>query len=315
MAHRAAPGIFLGMPMPTYQVQPLDIGRTGNFQLTADEYHSIERSVQVFVHTIWQEEKFRILVENYVSFYDFILSEGLTHVLDARKEIDTLHFRLGSASRHVMNFLTSFRLYRDALKENTACIFGDKNAEKAPLEKLKEVYDNDFAYRMIHQLRNHAQHCALPVQRGSFGSVWNDERTRYSIKNNFFVDYDALKRDQGFPEKLLDEARRNYSSLDLFTLLGTGLDTLGEIHHWWRYHCGDILLNAERTFGKFFERVRSERYDETNVFVKIVDIDTGERLREISSFQFSYLDHLRSIIAEPRGLGKRRIEIPDPRDI
>jgi len=301
--------------MPTYQVHPLDIGKHGNFELSADEYEAVERCVQVFIHTIWQEEKFRILVENYVSFYNFILSEGLKHVLDARKEMDTLYFRLGSASRHVMNFLTSFRLYIDALDENTSCIFADRNAGKEANDKLKEVYNDNFAHRMIYELRNHAQHRALPVQRGNFGSVWNDERTMYSIKNNFLVDYSTLMRDRRFPERLLEEAREKHPSLDFFELLGAGLNVLGEIHHWWRYHCGDRLINAERTFGNFFERVRSTLYDETNVFVKIIDIESGERLREISSFQFSYLDHLRSIISEPRGLGMRRIEMPDPRDL
>ncbi len=68
-----------------------------------------------------------------------------------------------NAQRHIANFLSSSSAFRD----RAAARLRDRPDAKSAFEALKtecsDIYDTSFAYRVLYNLRNYAQHFAPPI--------------------------------------------------------------------------------------------------------------------------------------------------------
>jgi len=72
-------------------------------------------------------------------------------------------------NRHIVNFLSTKRMFLDHADRRLKHDFGERAA--ADFEKLTNVaYDDSFAYRFCQQLRNFVQHRGMPTTSVRFGS-------------------------------------------------------------------------------------------------------------------------------------------------
>jgi len=68
------------------------------------------------------------------------------------------------ANRHVLNVLTSFRMYLDHLETDIKRAFGADSRETESFQKAcVHEYDSNPSYGFVYKLRNYTQHCGLPV--------------------------------------------------------------------------------------------------------------------------------------------------------
>lgn len=86
------------------------------------------------------------------------------------------------ANRHVLNVLSSFRMYLDHVETDVKRSFGGDSPEaRLFAEACSKQYDSNPSYGFVYKLRNYTQHCGLPVANvvlsGSVKPLWADADT------------------------------------------------------------------------------------------------------------------------------------------
>src|SRR5690606_25514133 len=126
------------------------------------------------------EDKFRILLGNFLSYERELLMIGTERMVDGRFDHEVAwHHRL-QITRRVVNYLTAVRLYTDQVAHEIKASRGAP-AHEAWKKKTHEVYDSKPGYRIVCALRNVVQHSALPVHVVGYPFGWRDDDGRKSL--------------------------------------------------------------------------------------------------------------------------------------
>jgi hypothetical protein len=147
-----------------YRIMRWAIGSRAFVAITEPEYLAVLEAHKGLRELLGVEEKFNVLLENYVELEEAIFHESLQHLVFSVFDAVLFQQSRNHVSRRIMNLLTSCRLYLDILPHHAAAIFGKGSTS---LQKVKDApsheYDQSLAYRVMEGLRNHAQHHELPV--------------------------------------------------------------------------------------------------------------------------------------------------------
>lgn len=110
------------------------------------------------------EEKFALLVGNYLAFENELLRQAQESLIWAQRTHSESMERRLSLDRHVVNLLTACRLYLDQSDHGISSIFGNPSDTLSAIIAFKnKLYENNWGYRFMEALRNHVQHAGLPV--------------------------------------------------------------------------------------------------------------------------------------------------------
>jgi hypothetical protein len=240
---------------------------TSSIKITSKEFESLKRAQSILVNARAIEEKYDILISNYIDLEKFILSTTVEFMI--RKDLDysdffDLRHRLNV---HMVNFLTSARLYIDQLNRN---VKGSIPLEKKVDEKVNRLkskeYDTNQDYQFMEALRNYVQHCGLPVHLTNYNLS-----KRGSKKNDFFeyiLSFYAvtvyLKKDERFKKGVL----QGYGEeIDLKASIRGYVESLNKIHESIRgmikltvLKARTILERSHRNFKKINSRALSSLY-------------------------------------------------------
>jgi hypothetical protein len=145
----------------------LTIDRMGNYpnvNLEKEDYESIKKAMLALNDGLAIEEKYDILISNYSEFEMEILKQATQLMICLPLSYyDFFESRIGF-DRKLVNLLTAATLYRDGLSHHVGKVVGD--SAKVDVKALfSKQYDNSIEYRFMEALRNHVQHCELPVHR------------------------------------------------------------------------------------------------------------------------------------------------------
>jgi hypothetical protein len=131
-------------------------------QLSKKEFESLRSARLALMEMVGAEATFHVLMENYVELEESVLKEGLRHMVyssDKRKDAAARHL----ISRRILNFMSSARLYLDALPQHCDRFFYDKLYFAKMKAIVSDVYDQSLGHRVMEALRNYSQHFDLPV--------------------------------------------------------------------------------------------------------------------------------------------------------
>jgi hypothetical protein len=156
------------------------LGRTPNVRITKQIYDSVKPSKQGIHEIISIEEKFDLMMENYVELETTLLSLGMSHLAFTTFEYNEMLSSRNLISRRIVNLLSSVRLYRDALPQHVNNIFGARHVVAKQLSSaMKDASSLPMPYRMMEAIRNYTQHQELPIEGISFNThSERDEATR-----------------------------------------------------------------------------------------------------------------------------------------
>jgi hypothetical protein len=156
-----------------YVLRKCILGRVPEVEITEDEYVGLETARNVLSGALAIEEKYEILIANYLDFEKEML--GLTAEDMIRSGIDypdMFEVRLRLNTR-LVNLLTAARLYVDQLNQDVReCVPCDNDAKGQVERAFSKEYDGNRDYRFMEALRNHAQHSGLPIHCVSQGCTW-----------------------------------------------------------------------------------------------------------------------------------------------
>jgi len=210
-----------------------------------DRYEDLLSSRNVLLESLFLEEKFDLLMENYYDLEKDILSSSLRYLIFYGNIQKQLHDTRLSITRSLINLLTTCRLYIDQSNHHIKLIVGSKSKIKEEHQKTKSnEYDSNLSYRILEELRNHAQHKGYPFHIITFSTKLVEPELGSPVVTSVIpkLSVKRLKGEGGFKQKVLNElCEIGKDEIDLRPHIRSYIDSLQNIHRKLRKSTEDIV--------------------------------------------------------------------------
>jgi hypothetical protein len=213
-----------------YLLRKVVLGKVPEIEITAEEYTEFEKAKNILTNALAIEEKYEIVIRNYIGFEKKILDTTNTYMVRTTLGYsDFFEVRLELNIR-LVNLLTAARLYVDQLNQNVReCIPNTTDSKELVKEYFSKEYDVNKEYRFMEALRNYVQHRGFPVhlapQGGRWTSLEDDGLLEYYMELYTIRSY--LEEDGKFKKTSLDELDEK---IDLKTATRSYMESLSNVH-------------------------------------------------------------------------------------
>lgn len=183
--------------MDSYQLRGAHIGPQNVIEITADRHASYVKARHCLIDAGNFERRYELMMGNFLEFEEFCAVSHLRNEMRMDWGYESGDALIMEANRHIINVFTSGKTYVDQVGRDFKS-FGDAGEFASNVKALASAsYDASHDYRMTCQLRDRAQHRALPVD-GYDGA--KDEIGFYTSKAKIAADRGSFKK------LILDEA-------------------------------------------------------------------------------------------------------------
>lgn len=187
-------------------------GILGNWQyvdISAQEFEDLKRAKRNIFMLLGIEEKFDIVIENFLEYERDLLDLALAHMAGHDVTWSSGHDAIGLVNRRVANCLSAARLYIDQVKHDLSTVYGKNSAISAQMKQtLSTQYDELLGYRVMEAIRNFVQHRSLPVGGFMYPSAWQERaRGRQLLHHRAIpmLDPKQLREDKEVKQAVIDE--------------------------------------------------------------------------------------------------------------
>ena len=198
-----------------YQATGYTIKPFGNHvaqEIEKARYDSIKESKRVCILALGFEERLQLVLDNFHDWETELLEQAHRNLLwKTGNHGEAMQERL-SLDRHMVNLLTSLRLYIDQTDHGLSELFGNPSTE---LESIKifrsKLYDQNLGYRFLEALRNHVQHCGLPIHIISYNQALVEQPKGANLSQVTVapkINIEELAANGGFKKTVLAELRK-----------------------------------------------------------------------------------------------------------
>lgn len=133
-------------------------------EITESEYNSLGKSRTVLINALAIEEKYEILLSNYLEFEQELLRISSYYMVRRHVGYEEYFYVRLNLDIKMVNMLTAAKLYVDQLNQNVKECLPDVPHIKETVKSLfSREYDNNRYYRFMEVLRNYVQHRGIPV--------------------------------------------------------------------------------------------------------------------------------------------------------
>ncbi len=263
-----------------YLLRKLVSGRVPEIDITETQYSEYKNAVHILSNCLAIEEKYEIVISNYVNFEKQILDVTAAYMV--REHIDYSDFfqvRLG-LNILLVNLLTAARLYVDQLPHNICgCLPCGENAKDIIKGLFSKEYDEHFQYRFMEALRNYVQHRGIPVHWTQQGSRWTSHESDGLLE--YYMEFGSqrvlLEEDGEFKKTVLYEIDEK---VDLKSATRCYIECISNVHCAAREMI-EYSANTSRKLLEDAHKQYSEVYDGS--LVGLSACATSDE-RQISSF-------------------------------
>jgi hypothetical protein len=176
------------LPLSEFYLRKNSLAQPEKVDISQEQFEDIRCAVNTQVESLYMEQKYDFVMQNYLEFEESILQCGLSHMLlggHDRKEFnaDTALF-----NRRIMNLLTAYKTYDDTYSQHINRIFyRDKEILRQAKESFSKEYDTRVGYWLMPKIRNYVQHQGFPTHGSSYDSKWIEDNQEIQ-KNRYTVD-------------------------------------------------------------------------------------------------------------------------------
>lgn len=156
-------------------------------EITQEQFDDIRCAVNIQVESLYIEQKYDFVMENYLEFEESILQCGLSDMLFGGRDRKEFNADTALFNRRIMNLLTAYKTYDDTYRQHINRIFlRDKEILRQVKDSFSKEYDSRVGYWLMPKIRNFVQHQGFPVHGSSYGSKWIEDkqgiqRSRYTV--------------------------------------------------------------------------------------------------------------------------------------
>lgn len=188
----------------TFCISRRGVEKLNDLPLTHGQFELIEASQEFLLKQLTIEQRYDLLISNFVEFRNAIHDAASEHAVRRRKSSKDFDSALAPINRTLLNFLSSARGYVEQVRVSSW-------TQVAPeiVLSMNSEYDAKLAYRAMEALRNYSQHRGLPVHTFGYSGTWVDgdksnkeRRMEAAVPSLCPAD---LEKDGNFKRAVLDE--------------------------------------------------------------------------------------------------------------
>lgn len=205
------------------------------YKINEDEFKKLKEARKNLGFALVLEEKLEFLLMNYAEIEKEAFNITLSEMMSTDHNWNRTRDSINILNLKVFNFLSTHQFYEDSVKPILKSIYGKKSSEYKLIEnKFSSEYNNpNLFYRTISMLRNHAQHCDLPIntmkQNYDLRDTNDGKQGKCSLQ--FFIKIASLEKNVRVNKNLLNDIENTFSEkIDLMFLIRNYLDSIGQIH-------------------------------------------------------------------------------------
>ena len=232
-----------------YFLAKMTLGCKARKEIPEDHFAQIRRHKSNLIRALEIEERFHILLSNYVEFEEEVVGRSIEHNLYAKRVPHQMDDDRIALNRRITNLLSSCRLYLDQLMHSIKDIFGD-GAELTEVRDLAHTqYDNSLSYRLMEAVRNFVQHRGLAASSYSVShtTTQEGENSRVACTVTPQLVCKDLASDPKVTAKVKNELNKLPPSVDLKPHVRSYIEALWRIHSGVRSILSDGCSEWEET--------------------------------------------------------------------
>jgi|TARA_B100000700_G_C14934374_1_gene803509 hypothetical protein len=233
-----------------YSLSEWVLGSTQELEISESRFQRIKEAKKLLSEGLAIEEKWEILVSNYVDLESDCLSATTSHMLFSEQPYEAFFKNTVLFNKRLVNLLTASRLYSEQIESHIGRCFPDSSQIKDEVKSWKsKAYDSMFEYRFMEALRNYAQHRGLAVHQITVGGSWTDvEREDAELRNGIklFTHKSKVEDDSAFKKTVVKEMPEK---VDLMLMVRVYISELSKIHLKARELLKDRLAEAREVIS------------------------------------------------------------------
>lgn len=201
------------------------LGDVPRIEIDAHRFNTLLKSRKALEGAYAIEEKYDLLLSNYLDLERAGLHYATEWMVKGSLGHDGFADATQSINRRVVNLLTSARLYVDHVKQNIKLCVDNANIDRL----FSEQYNRVFEYRFMDALRNHAQHCGLPVHNVTTPMIWTSEDENAQLEFGFiaFSNREIFQDSGNFKAQVLKEMPEK---VEIFSSTRSYIAAISSIH-------------------------------------------------------------------------------------
>lgn len=228
----------------SHVLQPLYPHTADAKEITESEFGELRDAVRGAFACLGIEEKFGYVLSNLreleLSMLETSFDAMTTANYDWSEGITTIH----NISVRLLNLLSTCRLYLDQSSATFKRLFGRKSTQLAALKLATDTERNAYAsYRIMEALRNHCQHCDVPVYGITQGGGWDGPHLEHLCILK--LDRVALLADKGIQDPVRADIGALDEQFDVRPIVREYVESLARIH--------ETVQSEMSAFGKSCE--------------------------------------------------------------
>lgn len=219
------------------------------------EYDALVKAKLILSESLYIEEKFDLLIENYLEYEQFTLKSASEIMLFPNQKNAWFHSKKNTFNRLLINFLATSRLFLDHVPHHFKNMFEEKDIFVAKIIPfISEQYDNFFGYRLFEEMRNYMQHRSYPINQISIHSKAHelDNEREFSTTFSAFIDPERLD-EKKFKKSILNELKGFGKRIDIKGYMRDYVTCLGKINNKVREEIKDVKENSDTLYNKTIE--------------------------------------------------------------
>lgn len=283
--------------MQKYFIKIMTIYCNFSLEIDAEYFNTLKSSRAVLDNALAIEEKYAILINNYIEIEKQVVNEIIGHMATSSIECqDDFNIHL-ALNVKLVNLLTSGRLYQDqAPRHIRSCLPGLSDALKKANNLFSHEYDHNFHFRFMCALRNYVQHNGIPVHKGSRKTRWKNDHLEYSL--SLSASRSEIIHDNTFKTLILEEMP---DEVDLRSASRSYIESMSNVHENLRKMINESVNNSRLNIEKARDDFKEKYPDKDIDFLAACEYQ-DEHLTEKVSLFLDWDDIRKKLIARNKPL-------------
>ncbi|MGV3681641.1 MAG: hypothetical protein ACO1PM_18260 [Acidovorax sp.] len=240
-----------------YGLARLVLGSNKFVEINKKDYEEIKFSRDILLESLFIEQKFDLLIDNYVEFETDLLEIGAGELIRGSGAWADFQDQRNQINRRLVNLLSAARLYLDHTKHHLGNIERFVPGVKSSIElTMSTQYDESLGYRFMEALRNYVQHRGYPIHGVTYGVRRTNLGAAYTVTP--YIEWARLEEDGKFKSTVLSELKSLSEKIDIRPFVREYMERLWNIQQMIRSKLDSILKQSDRLVRQAITRYRDE---------------------------------------------------------
>ncbi len=264
--------------MQKYSIKIMALNCSFAIDINEECFHDLKRSKVILDQALAIEEKYEIIINNYIELEQQVTNEAIKNMTTSHFEPDDIFNTILALNVKLVNLLSSCYLYYCQVPRSVRECLCEPDAPKVVNGLFSHEYDNNLNYRFMYELRNHLQHNGLAVHCGNIHKKWKGNYDILEYSFSFFAEKSECLLNEKFKKKILNELP---DKIDLHSASRSYIESISNVHEQIRNMIQEVVksrVTIETAMDNF-----KEKYPDKNLyFLSACSYDDKDLVQEIS---------------------------------